>query len=198
MISVNNINVNTNADTLTIDVSAATGYLITGCRFWTDENFKDYTKLVNLDYKLTNLSENESFTVSPTEAGVSSFSGIYFIEFDTDEPMEDECATEPVPFLVVVTNLNKYYKCVAELILTSTVCGPVNLFDREVCDDNKINKAMSAEIFIQAILKCLELGQFVEAISLLQKLKQICKKCSSCDKITRNSSCSTCHSYNYY
>ena len=197
MISVNTININTNADELNIDVSAATGFLVTGLRFWNEENFKDYTTLVNLDYKLENLSENESFTITPNEVGLSSFSGIYFLEFDTDETPMDECQEESDPLLVVVTNLNKYYKCIAELILKSSVCAS-NLFDREVCDDNEINKAMSAELIMQAILKCLELGQFVEAIELLKKLKLLCKKCSSCNKITKSTTCTTCNSYNYY
>lgn len=196
MISVRNIKVNTVSDKIMIDVSAATGYLITGLRLWTEDTFKDATRSKVLDYKLTNLSNQEVFEINPIEAGVSTFSGIYFLEITTNEPNIDPCCPNPVPLLVVVTNLTGYYKCITEMVLKTSFCNS-NLFDREVCDDSGINKAMSAELILQTIIKSLELGQFIESIDLLKKLKRICAKCSNCFSPSVNSNCTTCKTYKY-
>lgn len=196
MISVRNIKINSVTDRLMVDISAAPGYNITGIRLWNEDTFKDTTKSKVLDYKLEGLNGPEVFEITPLEAGVSTFSGIYFLEITTNEPDIDPCCPNPIPLLVVVTNLTGYYKCIAEMILKTSFCNS-NLFDREVCDDSGINKAMSAELILQTIIKSLELGQFIESIDLLKKLKRLCAKCSNCFKPSVNSNCATCKTYKY-
>lgn len=197
MISINNINISNNGLELNINVSTAATYNITSVRLWTEDSFKDYTLAKNLDYKLEQVNNNEIFIVTASEIGLSNFSGIYFIEIKSNEPAEDDCSDCVNPILAVVTNLNQYYRCMTELVLKADICNS-NLFSREVCDDNAVNKALSVNLIIDAINQSLELGQFVEAIDLMKKVKKLCNKCTNCKKIIKNTkSCTSCNSYTY-
>lgn len=198
MISINNINISNDGSSLNVNISTGVGYIITEARLWTENTYKDYTLVKDLGFKLEQINNKEIFTVTAEEVNLSNFNGIYFLEFETDEPLDEECNTCANPLLVVVTNLNQYYRCMSELVLQADICN-TNLFSREVCDDNAVNKALTINLFMDTINQCLELGQFVEAIDLMKNLKKLCDKCKSCKKITKhNNSCSSCNQYNTY
>lgn len=194
MITVNTISISNNALNLNVDISTGNTYRITSAKLWTEESFKDYSLAKNLNFKLSQTTNTEAFILSAEEIGLVSFSGIYFLEFTSNQPPVDECDTCPNPLLVVVTNLNQYYRCMAELILKADICVP-NLFSKEVCDDNAVNKALTANLLLEAIKQCLELGQFTEAVILMKDLKKLCAKCTNCKTITKLTSCSSCNSY---
>lgn len=194
MITVNNINISNDGLTLNVNISTGVGYNIIAAKLWTEDTFKDYSLVNNLDYKLEQINNNEIFIISATEVGLSNFSGIYFLEFETDQPEEDECDSCPKEILVVVTNLNQYYRCMTELILKAEICTD-NLFSREVCDDSHVNKALSINLLIETINQSLEIGQFIEAIGLMKKIKKLCNKCTNCKKIIKSSTCNSCNTY---
>lgn len=197
MITINNINISNSGENLNVSISTGTGYIITSAKLWTENTYKDYNLAIDLDFKLEQVNNNEIFIVSADEVGLSSFSGIYFLEFETDEPLDDECSTCTNPLLVVTTNMNQYYRCMSELVLKSDVCK-ANLFSREVCDDSYVNKALTINLLMSAINQSLELGQFIEALDLLSKLKRLCNNCSNCKKIIKTTStCTSCGTYTY-
>jgi len=199
MITVNEVNLSNNGDTLYINVSTGVGYNITSIKLWNQDNFKNYETAKDLSYKLEQVNNNEIINYTATEVGYSNFSGIYFLEIETNQPSEDECSDCSNSLNIVLTNLAQYYKCMTELILKSEVCNN-NLFSREVCDDNKINEAISVNLFIDAVNQCLELGQFSEAIILFNNLKKLCSKCTNCKTLSsdnRTVACTTCNQYIY-
>ena len=189
MITINNVSIN-NSGNIDVDITAQNGYEIESAKLWLRNDFKDYSLAKDFSFKLTQVSENESFTLEPDEIDLLNFNGLFFIEFQ--EGLVGH-STEVISTIVAVSNFTKYNLCLSELILNSSVCVE-NLFSREVCDDNSVNKAISVSLLLDAVEKCLLLGQFVEANLLLDKIDRLCKKCNTCNNEVRN----TCHSCNTY
>lgn len=197
MINVNNISISNDGSKLSININTGNTYIITSIKLWTEDTYKDYNIAKDLSYKLEQVNNKEIFIVEADELGYSSFNGIYFIEITSNQPTEDECVTCSDPILVVVTNLNQYYRCMSELVLKASICTD-NLFSREVCDDSAVNKALTINLFIDSVNQCLELGQFIEAIDLMKSIKKLCNKCTNCKTIIKNTnSCTTCNQYIY-
>jgi len=197
MIVINNISINNTGSNLNINISTGSTYIITSIKLWTEDSFKDYTKAKDLNYKLEQINNNEIFNVSASELGLSNFNGIYFIEIESNEINTDECSTCNNPVLAIITNLTQYYRCMTELILEADLCN-INLFSKEVCDDNLINKAMTISLLIDGINQCLELGQFIEAIEMLKNIKKLCNNCKNCKTINKSSGCTTCNNNYIY
>ncbi len=197
MITVNNININNTGSNLNINVSTGSNYIITSVNLWTENTFKNYSLAKNLNYKLEQLNNTEIFNISASEIGLDNYNGIYFIEIISNEPPSDECDTCLNPTLAIVTNLNQYYKCMTELILEADLCN-INLFSKEVCDDNLINKAMTISLLIDGINQCLEIGEFIEAIEMLKNLKKLCNKCKNCKSINKKNTCTSCNNNYIY
>jgi hypothetical protein len=180
MITINNLKIN-NDGNIDVNITAGNTYIITSAKLWTKDTFRDLS-----------LVKDFSFTLEPEDVELSTFNGLFFIEFETDEEIEG-CSN---PLLVIVTNFTSYYLCMTELILNSDICVN-NLFSKEVCDSNSINKAISVNLLISAIEQCLELGQILEAVELITKIEELCSKCTSCKSTIKTTSCSSCNSYTY-
>lgn len=196
MITINTASIGNNGLSLNIDVETTVGYNITKARLWTEETYRDEVQAKNLNFKLEQINNKEVFVVQAQELSLQSFSGIYFLEFITNAPDEANCDSCSNVARVIVSNLDQYYKCMSELILKSDLCNS-NLFSKEVCDSNPVNKAMTISLLMDSVVFCLELGQTIEAIDLLKKLKKLCSNCSSCKTVTKSSMCNTCNSYKY-
>lgn len=192
MITINNVSVN-NDGNIDVNISAATGYLITSARLWTKTTFRDMSLVEDFSFKLEQAGETEIFVLEPEDVNLTNFNGIFFIEFETDEDIESDCAN---PLLIIVTNFTSYYLCMTELILKSSLCTS-NLFSKEVCDSNSINKAISVNLLISAIEQSLELGQILEAIELIDKIEELCSRCTTCKQTIKTTGCSSCNSYTY-
>jgi len=191
MITINNLKIN-NDGNIDVNITAGNTYIITSAKLWTKDTFRDLSLVKDFSFKLEQTSETEIFTLEPEDVELSTFNGLFFIEFETDEEIEG-CSN---PLLVIVTNFTSYYLCMTELILNSDICVN-NLFSKEVCDSNSINKAISVNLLISAIEQCLELGQILEAVELITKIEELCSKCTSCKSTIKTTSCSSCNSYTY-
>lgn len=196
MIVVKEASISNNGTSLNINIETAIGYSITSGKLWTADNFKSEINFKDLSLFFSEINNKEIFTVTNSQLELSSLNGIFFLEFTTNEPDSNECSTCSDPIIVIVTNMDRFYKCMSEEILKSDLCQS-NLFSSEVCDSNPVNKAMSISLLIDTINQCLELGQFVEAIDLMKKLQKICSSCTSCKSITVSNACKTCNSYVY-
>lgn len=192
MIILNQVNIN-NDGNLFVNISAQPGYIIETAKLWTRDQFRDMTLVRDFTFKLDQSDETEIFALEPEDVNLSNFNGMFFVEFTTDEP-SGECDECKDPLLVIVTNFTHYYVCLTELILSSSICVD-NLFSKEVCDSNSINKALSINLLMSAIEQSLQLGQITEAMGLVSKIDKLCSKCTSCQQVIRTSSCSTCNSY---
>lgn len=198
MIQVNECRVSNDNKKIYIDVTTDVGYNFTSIKLWTDQTFKILTKAKDIPF--SGDDNKEVLIVTSESLGLQKFDGIYFIEFESNAPGL-ECDTCPNPVTAVITNLVSYYRCGMEMLLrASKSC--LNIFSAEVCDSGDANGAMSVHLLIDAVNECIKLNRFVDAISLLSKLKTICSSCKTCTPITDDDTnfveCSSCNQTSIY
>lgn len=66
-ITINDFSIIDNGDTMSINVETAVNETITSILLWQMNDFKDYASAINLNYKLEQTSNIESFIVTAAE-----------------------------------------------------------------------------------------------------------------------------------
>ena len=188
MITVNNLEIQENGSQLAINIQTETGSLITSILLWNMNTFKDYTQAINLDYKLEQLTNIESFIVTAEELNISSFDDIWFIEVQSDYIPKDNCGEFLDPALAITYNLSPYYKCLLNRFFEHQKNPCTN------CTDPFIDKlVLSIGLTLDIVEKSIEEGYYLQAIELIKKLKKFCniKKCNNCETVE----CSSCSKF---
>lgn len=188
MITINNFEIQNSGSELAIDVQTETGSLITSILLWYVDDFKDYTKATNLDYKLVQSSNQESFIVTAEELNISSFEDIWFIEVQSDYIPKDNCGEFLDPAIGITYNLSPYYTCLLNRFLEFNKNPCID------CDNSLIdNMTLAISLIIDILEKAIEEGYYLQAIDLLKKLKKFCniKKCNNCQTVE----CSSCSKF---
>lgn len=188
MTIVNNFEIQNNGERLEINVSVPSGSIVTSMVLWNMSTFKDYTKTINLNYKLTQLTNQELFTVSAQELQISSFDDIWFLEIQSDYIPVNNCDNFITPALAITYNLSPYYRCLLNRFFEHQKNPCVD------CKDPFIdNLALSIGLTIDIVEKSIEEGYYLQAIELVKKLKKFCSivKCNNCEKVI----CSSCSKF---
>jgi hypothetical protein len=186
MIVINNLEIQDNGQTLAVDVQTEIGSTITSALLWNMTTFKDYSRAINLDYKLEQLTNQEVFEVTAEELQISSFDDIWFIEFQSDYIPEDNCGEFLDPALGITYNLSPYYKCLLNRFFEHQKNPCVN------CNEPFIDElVLSIGLTLDIVERSIEEGYYLQAIELIKKLKKFCSitKCNNC-KTVECSSCS--------
>lgn len=170
MITINNFNISTDGKTLNVSVSAEATFIITTAKLWTQDTFKDYTQSVDFTSKLVQTSENEIFTIDTSELGITELDGIYWMEFETDEP-------DVNPELGVTTNLTRFYYCISEML-----CA---IQDPCVTNNMPLFNVLTANLYIDSLRNSIILTQYTAAIMFWKNLNRMCKiSCKTCCEIS--------------
>ena len=188
MIVINNLEIQDNGQTLAVDVQTETGSTITSAMLWNMTTFKDYSKAINLDYKLEQLTNQEVFEVTAEELQISSFDDIWFIEFQSDYIPEDNCGEFLDPALGITYNLSPYYKCLLNRFFEHQKNPCVN------CNEPFIDElVLSIGLTLDIVERSIEEGYYLQAIELIKKLKKFCSitKCNNCETVE----CSSCSKF---
>lgn len=188
MIVINNLEIQDNGQTLAVDVQTETGSTITSAMLWNITTFKDYSRAINLDYKLEQLTNQEVFEVTAEELQISSFDDIWFIEFQSDYIPEDNCGEFLDPALGITYNLSPYYKCLLNRFFEHQKNPCVN------CNEPFIDElVLSIGLTLDIVERSIEEGYYLQAIELIKKLKKFCSitKCNNCETIE----CSSCSKF---
>ena len=188
MIVINNLEIQDNGQTLAVDVQTETGSTITSAMLWTMTTFKDYSRAINLDYKLEQLTNQEVFEVTAEELQISSFDDIWFIEFQSDYIPEDNCGEFLDPALGITYNLSPYYKCLLNRFFEHQKNPCVN------CNEPFIDElVLSIGLTLDIVERSIEEGYYLQAIELIKKLKKFCSitKCNNCETVE----CSSCSKF---
>ena len=188
MIVINNLEIQDNGQTLAVDVQTETGSTITSAMLWNMTTFKDYSRAINLDYKLEQLTNQEVFEVTAEELQISSFDDIWFIEFQSDYIPEDNCGEFLDPALGITYNLSPYYKCLLNRFFEHQKNPCVN------CNEPFIDElVLSIGLTLDIVEKSIEEGYYLQAIELIKKLKKFCSitKCNNCETVE----CSSCSKF---
>ena len=188
MIVINNLEIQDNGQTLAVDVQTETGSTITSALLWNITTFKDYSRAINLDYKLEQLTSHEVFEVTAEELHISSFDDIWFIEFQSDYIPEDNCGEFLDPALGITYNLSPYYKCLLNRFFEHQKNPCVN------CNEPFIDElVLSIGLTLDIVERSIEEGYYLQAIELIKKLKKFCSitKCNNCETVE----CSSCSKF---
>lgn len=188
MIVINNLEIQDNGQTLAVDVQTETGSTITSAMLWNMTTFKDYSRAINLDYKLEQLTNQEVFEVTAEELQISSFDDIWFIEFQSDYIPEDNCGEFLDPALGITYNLSPYHKCLLNRFFEHQKNPCVN------CNEPFIDElVLSIGLTLDIVERSIEEGYYLQAIELIKKLKKFCSitKCNNCETVE----CSSCSKF---
>ena len=188
MIVINNLEIQDNGQTLAVDVQTEIGSTITSAMLWNMTTFKDYSRAINLDYKLEQLTNQEVFEVTAEELQISSFDDIWFIEFQSDYIPEDNCGEFLDPALGITYNLSPYYKCLLNRFFEYQKNPCVN------CNEPFIDElVLSIGLTLDIVERSIEEGYYLQAIELIKKLKKFCSitKCNNCETVE----CSSCSKF---
>ena len=188
MIVINNLEIQDNGQTLAVDVQTEIGSTITSAMLWNMTTFKDYSRAINLDYKLEQLTNQEVFEVTAEELHISSFDDIWFIEFQSDYIPEDNCGQFLDPALGITYNLSPYYKCLLNRFFEHQKNPCVN------CNEPFIDElVLSIGLTLDIVERSIEEGYYLQAIELIKKLKKFCSitKCNNCETVE----CSSCSKF---
>lgn len=188
MIIINNLEIQDNGQTLAVNVQTEIGSTITSAMLWNMTTFKDYSRAINLDYKLEQLTNQEVFEVTAEELEISSFDDIWFVEFQSDYIPEDNCGEFLDPALGITYNLSPYYKCLLNRFFEHQKNPCVN------CNEPFIDElVLSIGLTLDIVERSIEEGYYLQAIELIKKLKKFCSitKCNNCETVE----CSSCSKF---
>jgi hypothetical protein len=194
MITIHNFTINDEATEISVKVETGSGYTFQTVDFWTDSTYKDPAKAVDLSSKLSQLSEIEEFTITLDDVNttlqtnqiepLTSFDGIFFAEFTSDDPGDPGCnqCNDPI---AVAANLRVYKLCLLNKVLELSVCDDLT-FDN-ICANNEYCEILNVNMITQSLIIALELGLYDDAINHLNTLKILCdidSTCSSCEDLS--------------
>jgi len=149
--------------TIDLDVNVTVGQTVTELLLWTDETYKDPAQSIDLTSLLAGISETESITITAEDAGLTSFTGIYFAQITT---------SEPEALITATFNLTQYYVVQAKLIANIDLsCLSCN---------GNFQNALLFDLYLEATKNALILGRFQDAITNLNNLI-ITIETSDCD-----------------
>lgn len=197
MIILNDLSINNDNNKIFVNVQTSITFNITSVILWTDKTFKDYNQAKDLSFKLQQINNKEVFSIDASEIGLQDFSGIYFLEFQTNAPNE-ECSNCPNPLLGIVYNLTAHYNCITNLLLKLDNCINCN---HSFINNPDSEKAMTIDLIIKSIDYSLQIGNYNDAILMLPKLDKLCKSIDCCKKLLYNggnikSNCLNCNNGN--
>lgn len=190
MVSINQLQIDQLAKQIDINISTDLGNIFTKVYAWKAEDFKDYSKAIDLSFLLEGTSETESFTVFPVEhLWTETITGLWFFEFETDgEVSTDSCSINSNVAIGVAANYTPYFDAVTDALLSLNIngCKPEVLSSSEDCAE--CAQGAANVYYLNALLTSLKYatqnGYYEEATKIVAKLDDILEVCHTCPSYT--------------
>lgn len=163
MITINELKINDIVDTISVNVTTEIGYAFTKVLVWDSTTFKNTATAIDLSTLLTGASENEVFTIGVVDLNVSKITGIYFVEFTTNEPGFPT-------ILGAVANLIPYHECVMNKLLSSSI---------DSCTTTAPD-ILYLNVCVETLVFTIQTGFFEEAIKIMKEMDKLCGICGTC------------------
>jgi len=163
-ISVIKFMVSNDLSTIDLKVEVTAGQTVTELLLWDEASYRDPSKSKDLTSLLSGSTNVEDFAISVSNAGVASFTGMYFAQITTSDSEASVVAT---------FNLTQYYTVQAKLIANIDL-SCLN------CNANFQN-ALLFDMYLEATKQALILGRYQDAIDNLANLI-ITVDTSNCDE----------------
>jgi hypothetical protein len=177
MVNINSLRIDSFAENILVDVSTAVGQTITSVKIWKSDEYKTST-FTDVSDLLSGISEVENFTIPAERLGLSYISGLYMIEFTSDEVISpDECCNSNNT-TGVVANFVQYEECILNKVLATEIdnCNVITLSDCENCGDN----VLYASMFLTSLHTAVKNGFYNEANTIMKQLDEMCEICNTC------------------
>lgn len=174
MIIIDTLKIDSVAESITIDVKTDVGNLITKVSVWNTDTYKDPTKVIDLSSLLLNTSEKENLTISAQDLNVEKITGIWFIEFESNAPLNTDGS--PDTSLGVVANLIQYYEYVLSGLLK--IGSDIASCTNEECSSNREN-LFYVDALLNTLKDAIRFGYYEESIKMINNLDDLCNICNS-------------------
>jgi len=168
-ITVKTFSVSNDMLTISVDIEVGAGQVVSEFLLWTEDTYKDPAKAINLSSLLSGTVNTETFTISASDAGLTIFDGLYFVQITSDDPLT---------VLVATAALTQYYVIQAALIANVDL-SCLN------CNEN-LNNALLFDLYIEGLKSALIVGRFQDAILFRSKIQILntSAECDSCNEIS--------------
>lgn len=170
MITVNRFEISTDRTTIDLEITVDSGQVVTDLKLWDETNYKVVSLAEDLNSLISGASNTETISISTSDAGVSSFDGIYILQIETDDAGD-------IPGLVATFSATRLYGVIAQL-MANVDLSCLN------CNDNFQNAAL-LDLYVQSVINAIRLGRFRDAIEFLKKINIFEEfECSECCDIS--------------
>ena len=179
-LTINNFEILNGGTQIAIDVETELGYIITNIDLWKMDDYSDPSLAINLNSYLQQVNNKEVLLLNAADLNLSVFEDILFVQIMSNVPAEELCSTCSNPALGVTYNLGPYYNCLLNYLFELQLTQCTN------CNKNESDQmVIMLNMLIDNTIKCIEVGYYVQAVSMINKLKKLCsiKKCNNCPSI---------------
>lgn len=150
------------SDRTQIDLIITDAATISALRFWTDDNYKDYSKAIDLSALLT-ASATENITITLSDVGLAYFDGVYFIEAEDPDEISN----------AIVADLTRYKECILGKLKQFPICDD--------CLQTKNDSKLTAHAILLGLEYAVELGFINQILSFVSALDKYCSDdCTLC------------------
>ncbi len=178
MVLINKLCISELSDKIEVEVTTEVGSTFTKVLLWNSSTYQDPAQAIDVSHLLTATSEVETFDIPASDLGVINILGLWFVEFTTDEVVEEtDCCQDNVR-LGMVSNFTNYLECVLNGLLRMEIegCGP-KLKD---CDECSNYDPVLASTLLQTLFSLINFGYIEDALSVIEKLDEMCEICNTC------------------
>lgn len=183
MIIINQLNIDALAENIVVDVATTVGNVFTSILIWTSDTFQNPSDAIDVSSYIVGIDETETISIPASALGTVKITGLYYIEFMTDEvPEEGACCQDINVRLALVSNFIKYHECVLNKLLTAEIddCGIRSNACEDCQDCPGCNNVMSVQAYLDTLYIALRQGFYTEANDIIKILDTLCQVCSSC------------------
>jgi len=183
MVNTTNIKINEAATRVDVLVETSENHKFTGLSFWKSENFQNIDDVIDLTSLMSMTTNEEDFYITAEDVGLTNFTGLFFLEFTTDE-IDDEpsCQYLDNTFLAVVGNFTKYHLCLLDNIAAIDIedCEVIYKGSKD-CSECKdyifLMNTLLESLYIASLY-----GMYDEACRIIENLDEICDDCTCYNK----------------
>lgn len=187
-VTIKNFEIINNGASVNIWLETNIGSAITSISLWTMDDFKNYSKAINLNSYIEGVSNVENIIVNAIDVGLDKFVNIIFIEVTDNYVPVEPCTNCTNPALGITYNLAPYYHCLMTNLLA------LNLIWCNNCNnDESKQKVITINMLIDTIPKAIDIGYYTQAIDMVHKLESLCKLslCKNCPQVF----CASCNNF---
>ena len=120
----------------------------------------------------------ENLVIPAERLGLSYISGLFLLEFTSDEIVDPTECCDSNNATGVVANFVQYEECILNKAMSAKIdnCNQLVVSDCESCGDN----LLYASMFLSSLHAAVRNGFYNEANTIIKQLDEMCEICNTC------------------